>query len=428
MNILVLGSGGREHTLAWKLNQSAHSTKLYVAPGNAGTVFATNVDIQVGEFEKIASFVKDNSIDMLIIGPEDPLVNGLTDHLQRISGLDNLMIIGPGKSGARLEGSKDFSKKFLEKNGIPTAASKTFTSDTFEEGQEYLQTRNLPIVLKADGLAAGKGVIIAETFEMAEIALKEMLIDKKFGEASSSVLVEDYLDGIEVSVFILTDGSNYLILPEAKDYKRIGENDIGPNTGGMGAVSPVPFADNIFMQKVEDRIIKPTIAGLQNGGIPYTGFVFIGLMNVDGEPYVIEYNVRMGDPETQVVLPRIENDLVEVFQAAANGRLDQIQLKISDQSAVTVVLASEGYPGNYEKGHLIEGLEDNSDLIFHAGTKNSDEGILTNGGRVLAVTGKGEDITSAIANAYNGVGKIQWQGMLYRKDIGMDILSLLEKQ
>ncbi len=427
MNILVLGSGGREHTLAWKIHQSKHTSQLFVAPGNAGTTFATNVNIQVNEFEKIAQFVKEKSINMVIIGPEDPLVNGLRDFLHSIPELKDLMIIGPGKSGARLEGSKDFSKGFLERNKIPAAASKTFTAETYKDGVNYLKTRKLPIVLKADGLAAGKGVIIAESYDSAIESLKDMLLNKKFGKASSNVLIEDYLEGIEVSVFILTDGTSYLTLPEAKDYKRIGEKDEGPNTGGMGAVSPVPFADPIFMQKVEDRIVKPTIAGLQKEGIPYSGFIFIGLMSVNNDPFVIEYNVRMGDPETQVVLPRIENDIVEVFEAAATGNLDKIQLQISKESAVTVVLASQGYPGNYEKGHFIQGLDEpNEGIIFHAGTKSAEDGIVTSGGRVMAITGKGNDLSAAIANAYQGVGKIHWTGMQYRKDIGKDVLSLLE--
>ncbi len=425
MNILVLGSGGREHTLAWKIDQSPLTDQLFVAPGNAGTSFATNVDIKVNEFEKIADFVKEKSIKMVVIGPEDPLVNGLRDYLLEVPEFSELMIIGPGKKGAQLEGSKDFSKEFMKKHGIPTADSRTFTQDTFNEGVAYLKSKSMPIVLKADGLAAGKGVIIAETPEIATESLKDMLIDKKFGNASKQVLIEDFLEGIEVSVFVLTDGKNFLILPEAKDYKRIRENDEGPNTGGMGAVSPVPFADNAFMQKVTDRVIKPTIDGLNSDGIPYTGFLFIGLMQVGNDPYVIEYNVRMGDPETQVVLPRIKNDLVEILSATAKGNLDQIQIDCSQDSAVTVVLASEGYPGNYEKGHVINGL-DEAINIFHAGTKVEGSNITTNGGRVLAVTGMGADTASAVEKAYMGVKKIQWKGMQYRKDIGQDILSILE--
>ncbi len=428
MNILVLGSGGREHTLAWKISHSPLAGNLFVSPGNAGTAsIATNINIGVNEFEKIAGFINENDISMVIVGPEDPLVNGITDFLRSHNEVsDDLMVIGPGASGARLEGSKDFSKKFLEKFNIPTAKSRTFTSDTISEGIAYLKTKNLPIVLKADGLAAGKGVIIAPNHDIAEKSLREMLLDKKFGEASSRVLIEDFLEGIEVSVFVLTDGENYLVLPEAKDYKRIGEGDTGPNTGGMGAVSPVPFYDAEFRSKVEERIIKPTILGLKDEDIPYKGFVFIGLMNVDGDPYVIEYNVRMGDPESQAVLPRIENDFVELLTATARGTLDNIILHTSKDAAVTIVLASEGYPGNYEKGRIIKGLDTQSEsLVYHAGTTESDHSIKTNGGRVLAVTGMSNDVSGAIANAYNSIKKIKWEGMQFRKDIGQDILSLL---
>ncbi len=428
MNILVLGSGGREHSLAWKISQSPQTENLYVAPGNAGSAsIATNVSIGVNDFIEIADFICDKNISMVVVGPEDPLVKGLVDFLISHNEIpDDLMIIGPGKSGARLEGSKHFSKEFLNKFNIPAATSKTFTADTIADGIAYLRTKILPIVLKADGLAAGKGVIIATNHEIAEEALKEMLLDKKFGDASARVLIEDYLEGIEVSVFVLSDGENYVILPEAKDYKRIGEGDNGPNTGGMGAVSPVPFFDEEFRKKVEERIIVPTIDGLKQDNIPYKGFIFIGLMNVDGDPFVIEYNVRMGDPETQAVLPRIENDFVELLAAAANGTLDKIQLETSKDTTVTIVLASEGYPGAYDKGQTITGLDQASDdLVFHAGTIRQDQLVKTNGGRVLAVTGRAGSVLEAIDKGYNSIRKIQWDGMQFRKDIGQDILSLL---
>lgn len=426
MNILVLGSGGREHTLAWKINQSKDCGKLYVAPGNAGTEsIAENVPIKVNEFEKISDFILQNEIQLVVVGPEDPLVNGLRNYLESKDSHNELRIIGPGKEGARLEGSKEFSKEFLERHNIPTAAARTFTSQNINEGIEYLKTRKLPIVLKADGLAAGKGVIITHSLDEAEENLRDMLLNKRFGDASSKVLVEDFLDGIEVSIFVLTDSKNYVILPEAKDYKRIGEQDSGPNTGGMGAVSPVPFADSAFMDKVENTIIKPTIEGLQKDGIHYIGFLFLGLMNIDGTPYIIEYNVRMGDPETQAVLPRIESDFLELLVAAADTKLSEVDLEIDTQTAATVVMASAGYPGDYEKGRKIWGLGPSpKSKVFHAGTARDGEFTITNGGRVLAVTGMGATMREALTNAYTGVEEINWDGVQFRKDIGKDILSM----
>jgi phosphoribosylamine--glycine ligase len=428
MNILVVGSGGREHTLAWKIHQSADCTNLYVAPGNAGTAsIARNIEMGVNDFDKISQFIKDNEIDLVVVGPEEPLVKGLRDFLESKGEHANLGIIGPDKQGALLEGSKDFSKDFLERYNIPTATSKTFTSSTVEEGLAYLRTKQLPIVLKADGLAAGKGVIISPSYEEAEESLKDMLLNERFGQASAKVLIEDYLDGIEVSVFVLTDGKDYVILPEAKDYKRIGEKDTGPNTGGMGAVSPVPFADVTFMSKVEDRIIKPTISGLQQEGIKYVGFLFLGLMNMNGDPYIIEYNVRMGDPESQAVLPRIQGDFLEILKASAHGRLAEIDVEIDSQHSATVVMASEGYPGSYEKGMKIWGLGPSpKSKVFHAGTSQDGEFVVTNGGRVLAVTGMGSDLREALTNAYSGVEDVTWDGVQFRRDIGKDILALQE--
>jgi len=426
MNILILGSGGREHTLAWKIAQSDKCANLYVAPGNAGTTqVAENVNIKVDDFAEIGKFVLEKSIELVVVGPEDPLVKGLRDYFESDSGLKEVSFIGPGKLGAQLEGSKDFSKKFMEKNNIPTAKAKSFTAESINDGFEYLDSCNLPIVLKADGLAAGKGVIICQSYDEAKDSMKAMLLEHQFGQASETVLVEEFLDGIELSVFVLTDGDNYVVLPEAKDYKRIGEGDTGPNTGGMGAVSPVSFANDDFLKKVDNRVIKPTITGLKKASIPYTGFVFIGLMNVNGNPYVIEYNVRMGDPETQVVIPRIKNDLVDLLLATSKGQLGDIKLDIDEQAASTVVGVSKGYPGSYEKGKSIQGLADVTDaLIIHAGTKPADYEILTNGGRVLAVTGKGDTLEDALNKSYNGINHINWDGMYYRKDIGKDILAL----
>ena len=427
MNILILGSGGREHALAWKINQSPKCTRLYVAPGNAGTIeVARNVALKLSDFSEVAGFIKEKEIDLLVVGPEAPLVDGIRDYLESRPEIKGLKIIGPGKDGARLEGSKDFAKKFMNKNKIPTAGSKTFTVESFEKALKYISGLSLPIVLKADGLAAGKGVIICDSIEQARATLEDMLIGEKFGIASRAVVVEDYLKGIEVSVFVLTDGKNYRILPEAKDYKPIGENNTGPNTGGMGSVSPVNFADASFMEKVENSIIRPTIRGLEKEGIEYKGFIFFGLMNCDGEPYLIEYNVRMGDPETQVVLPRIKTDLVDLLTATADGTLNEVDLEIDPRSAVTVVMASGGYPGTYEKGHVIVGAELPSEhaIVFHAGT-GLEKGLLTTrGGRVLAVTGLGNDLKEAIRHAYEKVNLIKWKDVYFRKDIGQDLLAL----
>jgi phosphoribosylamine--glycine ligase len=426
MNVLIIGSGGREHALAWKIAQSDNSEKLYIAPGNAGTAaIGQNLNIQVNDFDGIAKALLEFNISMLIIGPEDPLVNGLRDYLQNNADFASLMIIGPDAAGAQLEGSKDFSKIFMAENQIPTASFKTFTKENIEDAYSYIDQQYAPIVVKADGLAAGKGVIIAQTMQEAKEAVKSMLIDKKFAEAGQKVLIEQFLDGIELSVFVLTDGKNYKILPEAKDYKRIGEHDTGLNTGGMGAVSPVPFASKEFLSKVEEKVIKPTLSGLSNMGINYVGFLFIGLMKVNGEPYVIEYNVRLGDPETQVVIPRIQSDLLEVLAAAATGNLADVELKIDGNTATTVVGVAGGYPEKYEKNNLIAGLDQPLDgIVFHAGTKRDDNKIVTNGGRVIAVTGSAESLSLALDKSYSTLSKISWRDMYYRKDIGQDLLNL----
>lgn len=426
MNILILGGGGREHMMAMKLAESERCSQLFVAPGNAGTdQVAQNVPVAADDFPAIARFVSENNIELIVVGPEDPLVKGIRDFFEADEVLKKVAIVGPGKAGAMLEGSKDFSKAFMQKYGIPTAGSRTFTADSIDEGLSYLESSAVPVVLKADGLAAGKGVIIAESIPEAQDTLKQMLLDKQFGEASAKVLIEEYMQGIELSVFVLTDGDSYVVLPEAKDYKRIGEGDAGLNTGGMGAVSPVSFANSTFMKKVEDQVIAPTIKGLKQEGIDYKGFIFIGLMNVDGEPKVIEYNVRMGDPETQAVFPRIKTDMVELLLAAATGRLHDVQIETDEQTAATVVLVAGGYPGSYQKGDVISGLSDITEaLVIHAGTKHEGYQLLTNGGRVMAVTGMGETLEDALEKAYDAAARISWNDMYYRKDIGKDILAL----
>lgn len=423
MNILLLGSGGREHALAWKMLQSNKCQKLYVAPGNAGTSqIATNIELNPNDFEAIKKAVIEKEINMVVVGPEDPLVNGIYDYFQNDEKLNQIPVIGPSKVGAQLEGSKEFAKEFLVKNNIPTAKYESFTAETVEKGCKFLETLEAPYVLKADGLAAGKGVLILNDLEEAKAELRSMLVDAKFGNASSKVVIEEFLDGIELSCFVLTDGKNYKVLPTAKDYKRIGEGDTGLNTGGMGAVSPVPFADAVLLEKIETRIVKPTIQGLQNDNIDYKGFVFIGLINVKGEPMVIEYNVRMGDPETEVVMPRLKSDLVEIFEAIAKQELDKITLEIDERSATTIMVVSGGYPEDYEKGKEISGLETiEGSIVFHAGTKLENGKVVSNGGRVLAVTSYGNSFDEAIKKSYQNINKLHFDKMNYRKDIGFDL-------
>ena len=425
MNILILGSGGREHAFAWKLAQSPLCDSLYVAPGNAGTAsIGTNLPISYNDFEAVATAVLENNIELVLVGPEEPLVNGIVDYFESRPDLSKIKLIGPNKAGAQLEGSKDFSKNFMKTYGIPTASSRTFTLDSLAIGLEYLETLPLPIVLKADGLAAGKGVIIAEKHSEAELAFTEMLVDGKFGTAGNKVVVEQFLKGVELSVFVLCDGENYKMLPEAKDYKRIGENDSGLNTGGMGAVSPVIFADANFLRKVEEKVVKPTLHGLKSEGIKYVGFIFIGLMNIKGEPFVIEYNVRMGDPETEVVLPRIQSDFAMLMAATAKGTLHDFELKISPQVAVTTVLVAGGYPGDYEKGKVISGINKVEDvLLYHAGTTfDGNTEVVTNGGRVMALTGVANSLENAVHKSQRAAQVIQYEGKYFRHDIGVDLI------
>jgi phosphoribosylamine--glycine ligase len=424
MTILLLGSGGREHAFAWKMIQSPLCDTLFVAPGNAGTAaIATNVDVSITDFEAIKVFVLAEKVEMVVVGPEDPLVKGIYDFFLNDEKLSHISVIGPSKIGAQLEGSKEFAKEFLVKHKIPTAAYDSFTADTVEKGCEFLATLKPPYVLKADGLAAGKGVLIIHDLAEAKEELRNMLVHQKFGAASTKVVIEEFLDGIELSCFVLTDGKSYKILPTAKDYKRIGEGDTGLNTGGMGAVSPVPYVDAVLMDKIETRIVKPTIEGLQKDGIPYKGFVFIGLINVNNEPIVIEYNVRMGDPETEVVVPRLKTDLVELFLAVANEKLDEITLEIDERSATTVMVVSGGYPEEYEKGKVISGLEKITDsIVFHAGTKLQNGTVVSNGGRVLAITSYGNDFQEAIKKSYQNIDKLHFDKMNFRKDIGNDLL------
>ncbi|MDP2686923.1 MAG: phosphoribosylamine--glycine ligase [Aequorivita sp.] len=423
MNILILGSGGREHTFAYKISQSKRCSKLFVAPGNAGTAsIATNVELKVTDFEAVKKCVIKNNINMVIVGPEDPLVLGIADYFAETSELKNVMLIGPSKRGALLEGSKQRAKEFMLQHNIPTAAYECFTPSSVEAGKTFLEKLNPPYVLKADGLAAGKGVLIISDLNEAKQELENMLTHSKFGKASSKVVIEEFLDGIELSVFVLTDGKNYKILPTAKDYKRIGEGDTGLNTGGMGAVSPVPFVDEILMKKIEDRIVKPTINGLLKEEIDYKGFVFIGLIKVNNEPFVIEYNVRMGDPETEVVLPRIKTDLVDLLEATYHQTLNNINIEIDERAATTVMLVSGGYPEDYEKGKEILGLENvEVSIVFHAGTKAENGKILSDGGRVLAVTSLDKDFRIALKKSYQNIEKLTFDRMQYRNDIGFDL-------
>jgi phosphoribosylamine--glycine ligase len=424
LTILLIGSGGREHAIAWKLAQSPMLQHVYIAPGNAGTSsVGTNVPISGNDFESIRQFVLKNGIDMVVVGPEEPLVRGIHDFFLADEHLKNIPVIGPQMAGAELEGSKDFAKKFMSRHNIPTAAYQTFTKETLADGVAFLQTLSPPYVLKADGLAAGKGVVISKTFAEAETELTEMLAGQKFGKASSMVVIEEFLDGIELSAFAITNGREYLVLPEAKDYKRIGEGDTGPNTGGMGSVSPVPFAGTEFMQKVEDRIIRPTVEGLQKDGIPYQGFLFFGLMNIRGNPFVIEYNVRLGDPETESILPRIKTDLLEIFVATSKGTLADIKMEIDEQTAASVMLVSGGYPGEYLKGKEISGLEKiGKSLVFHAGSVTDKGRNVTAGGRVIAITSLAPDLKTAVSQSLESASSISFENAYFRKDIGLDLM------
>jgi phosphoribosylamine---glycine ligase len=423
MNVLILGSGGREHAFAWKLAQSKQLQNLYIAPGNAGTEnCGTNIDVSVNDFDAIKNLVWEKDINLVLVGPEDPLVNGIHDYFLNDQVLKDIPVIGPKKDGAQLEGSKDFSKQFMLKHGVPTAHYATFTKNNLEEGYAFLQSLNPPYVLKADGLAAGKGVLILNNLEEAKNELKNMVLNSKFGNAGNSVVIEEFLNGIELSVFVLTDGKSYKVLPAAKDYKRIGVGDTGLNTGGMGAVSPVPFANQDFIKRVEELVIKPTIAGLNKEGIDYRGFIFIGLMNDNGNPKVIEYNCRMGDPETEVVIPRIKSDFLDLLTGVATQTLELKNFETTTETATTVVLVSGGYPEDYEKGKIVTGIESSSQsLIFHSGTKIKNNDIVTNGGRVFAITSFGNSIEEAVAKSFDTAQKIKFDGKYFRTDIGEDL-------
>jgi phosphoribosylamine--glycine ligase len=427
MRILLIGSGGREHALAYAMKQSTLCEKIFIAPGNAGTVeCGENLDISVTDFEGIKNAVIEHQISLVVVGPEEPLVNGIVDFFRTDADLKNVLIVGPSSKGAQLEGSKDFAKEFMQRNNIPTAAYKTFNKNQVADAKLFIDTLKPPYVLKADGLAAGKGVIISDDANEAKETIDSMLAHSMFGVASEKVVIEEFLDGIELSVFVLTDGNDYVILPEAKDYKRIGEGDTGPNTGGMGAVSPVPFADSAFMKKVEDQIIRPTVSGLKKDNIYYRGFVFIGLMKVGDDPFVIEYNVRMGDPETEVVFPRIKSDVVQLFADVAAGKIAN-RIDVDERTAVTVMMVSEGYPGQYEKKKEISILEKTGSIIFHAGTTKEGSKLLSNGGRVIAVTSFGDTIEEASQKCYTQIKSIEFSNKFFRKDIGIDLLSLKEK-
>jgi phosphoribosylamine--glycine ligase len=423
-NVLLIGSGGREHAIAWKLAQSQLLARLFIAPGNAGTAgLGTNVKINGNDFESVKQFVLQNNINLVVVGPEEPLVLGIHDFFLNDDQLKLIPVIGPQKAGAELEGSKDFAKQFMFRHGIPTGAYQTFTNETLQDGMAFLNSLKAPYVLKADGLAAGKGVVICKTVSEAEAELTEMLANRKFGKASAKVVIEEFLDGIELSAFAITNGKEYLVLPEAKDYKRIGEGDTGPNTGGMGSISPVPFAGADFMRKVDERIIKPTVEGLQKDGIPYQGFLFFGLMNVKGDPFVIEYNVRLGDPETESVLPRIKNDLLEIFLATAEGRLSGVNLETDERTAACVMIVSGGYPGDYARGKLISGLNSVSgSLVFHAGTIADQGKIYSSGGRVVAVTSMADSISEAVKKSIEAASKINFENSFFRRDIGSDLV------
>jgi phosphoribosylamine--glycine ligase len=424
MRVLLLGSGGREHAMAWKIAQSSMLEELFIAPGNAGTrQHGKNVNMNPTDFQAIKKFVLENDVNMVLVGPEEPLVKGIHDFFLADSEIKNIPVIGPSAEGAQLEGSKDFAKKFMMRHNIPTAKYATFTKDTLESGYEFLASMKPPYVLKADGLAAGKGVVILEDLKAAQAELKSMLADAKFGEASSRVVIEQFLKGIELSMFVLTDGESYRILPEAKDYKRIGEGDSGLNTGGMGAVSPVPFADSTFKDKVENQIIIPTVKGLKAEGINYKGFIFFGLINVKGEPYVIEYNCRMGDPETEVVMPRLRSDLLDLLEGVATNTLSERDIQFTEQCATTVMMVSGGYPGDYQKGKQIYGINTVSDsIVFHAGTSADGPAVKTAGGRVLAISSYGKDLETALKRSYESAAKIEFDGAYYRKDIGFDVI------